>query len=132
MGNFGTADKIIVNRTKASRNAEVARAVRKTRDRLSQQAGSPVYDRELLKLHARSILGSTPAISVLILLIAAGGQFAGMGKEILVWAPVSILCHLGLAAIARRVDRAEVADIDVATTQRTFLFGHFVSWISWA
>ena len=36
-----TADKFIVDRRKRHRNSDVARAVRKTRDRLSQQAGNP-------------------------------------------------------------------------------------------
>ena len=52
------ADKNIVDRTKAPRNREVAHAVRRTRDRLSQTQGNPVFDRELLKLHARAIINS--------------------------------------------------------------------------
>ena len=47
-----SADKNIVDRRRPHRNSDVARAVRKTRDRLSQQVGNPVFDRELLKLHA--------------------------------------------------------------------------------
>ncbi|TIX08035.1 MAG: sensor histidine kinase, partial [Mesorhizobium sp.] len=53
-----TADKFIVDRRKPHRNSDVARAVRKTRDRLSQQAGSLDFDRELLKLHARAMVVS--------------------------------------------------------------------------
>ena len=51
-----SADKNIVDRRKPHRNSDVARAVRKTRDRLSQQAGNPVFDRELLKLHASAMI----------------------------------------------------------------------------
>ena len=51
-----SADKNIVDRRKPHRNSDVARAVRKTRDRLSQQAGNPVFDRELLKLHASTMI----------------------------------------------------------------------------
>ena len=50
-----TADKIIVDRRKPHRNSDVARAVRKTRDRLAQQPGNVTFDRELLKLHARAM-----------------------------------------------------------------------------
>ena len=67
-----SADKIIVDRRKPHRNSDVARAVRKTRDRLSQQAGNPVFDRELLKLHARAMINSATAIPLLVLLIGGG------------------------------------------------------------
>ncbi len=76
-----TADKNIVDRSKRHRNSDVARAVKKTRDRLSQQAGNPDFDRELLKLHARAMLGSATAIPLLVVTIAAAGLFAGMGGK---------------------------------------------------
>jgi two-component system, cell cycle sensor histidine kinase PleC len=41
------ADKNILDLTKAHRNSDVARAVRRTRDRLSQKSGNPDFDREL-------------------------------------------------------------------------------------
>ena len=68
-----SADKNIVDRRKPHRNSDVARAVRKTRDRLSQQAGNPVFDRELLKLHASAMISSALAIPLLVLLIGAAG-----------------------------------------------------------
>ena len=46
-----------MDRRKRHRNSDVARAVRKTRDRLSQQVGNLDFDRELLKLHARAVAG---------------------------------------------------------------------------
>ncbi|RUX96961.1 sensor histidine kinase, partial [Mesorhizobium sp. M7A.F.Ca.CA.004.04.1.1] len=77
-----TADKFIVDRRKPHRNSDVARAVRKTRDRLSQQAGNPDFDRELLKLHARAMTSGAIAIPLLVLAIAAAGRLAGIGNEI--------------------------------------------------
>ena len=57
-----TADKFIVDRRKPHRNSDVSRALRRTRDRLSQQAGNPRFDRELLKIHAQAIMDSATAI----------------------------------------------------------------------
>ena len=57
-----TADKFIVDRRKSHRNSDVQRAVRKTRERLSQRAGQSSFDRELLSLHARAIIASASAI----------------------------------------------------------------------
>ena len=128
----GTADKNIVDRTSAHRNRDVAKAVRKTRDRLSQRAGNPTFDRELLKLHARAMVTSAPAIPLLVILVGAGGMFIGLGTEILLWGAITILCYGGLALLARRVDRAEPADIDPQKVSRQFLFAHVVSGLGWA
>lgn len=126
------ADKFIVDRRKAHRNTDVAKAVRRTRDRLAQQAGSPAYDRELLKLHARAVLHSAAAIPLLVLVIGAGGMFLGMTRDIIIWAIITLACYAGLALVARKVDSAENADIDPITWRRRFLIGHFVSGLGWA
>ncbi|MGE0499486.1 MAG: sensor histidine kinase [Rhizobiaceae bacterium] len=127
-----SADKFIVDRTKAHRNSDVAKAVRRTRDRLSQQAGNPDFDRELLKMHARSIVHSAPAIPALVLLVGAGGIFYGIAAEVLIWAVVTVALYAGLALLARRADRIEAPDLDAAATRRHFLIAHFASGIGWA
>ena len=127
-----TADKNIVDRTKAHRNNDVARAVRRTRDRLSQKAGNPAFDRELLKLHAHAMVNSATAIPLLVLLIAAAGLFAGMSGDVLIWALITVTCYFGLAILARRVDGTDAADIVPTTTRRDFLAAHFASGIGWA
>jgi two-component system cell cycle sensor histidine kinase PleC len=126
-----TADKIIVDRSKRHRNSDVARAVRKTRDRLSQQAGNPDFDRELLKLHASAMIGSATAIPLLVVAIAVAGLFAGLSEQVLVWALLTVSCYTGLTLIARRLDETETARIKPAQTRRNFLFAHFVSGLGW-
>ncbi len=127
-----TADKNIVDRSKPHRNSDVARAVKRTRDRLSQQAGNPDFDRELLKLHARAMVSGVTAIPLLVVAIAAAGLFAGMGVEILVWALLAVSFYTALALIARRIDRKETADVHPDRARRDFLIAHFVSGLGWA
>jgi two-component system cell cycle sensor histidine kinase PleC len=127
-----TADKIIVDRRKPHRNTDVARAVRKTRERLSQRAGSPAFDRELIKLHAHAIVNSATAIPLLVLLVAAAGLFIGMSGDILVWAFCTVLFYAVLAVTARRLDQTEAARIDVPAATRNLLVGHFFSGLGWA
>lgn len=127
-----SADKNIVDRTKAHRNTDVARAVRRMRDRLSQKAGNPAFDREMLKLHARAMINSATAIPLLVILIAAAGLTSGMDISILVWALITVACYAGLAILARRVDQADTASIDAVKTTRLLLAGHFVSGFGWA
>ncbi|MEO3387425.1 HAMP domain-containing sensor histidine kinase [Mesorhizobium sp. CAU 1741] len=125
-------DKNIVDRTRAHRNPDVARAVRRTRDRLSQQAGNPVFDRELLKLHARAMVNTALAIPLLVMVVSVAGLLVGVGMNMAVWALVTITCYGGLALIARKVDRTEQSDLESDKVRRGFLLGHFVSGLGWA
>ena len=127
-----STDKNIVDRTKAHRNSEVARAIRKTRDQLSQNPGNPVFDRELLKHHAHAMISSATAIPLLVMVIATGGVFAGLGAEVLVWALLAVTCYMGLGYFAYRVDRGDGEKLDVEKTRRWFLVAHFVSGLGWA
>jgi two-component system cell cycle sensor histidine kinase PleC len=126
------ADKNIVDRTKASRNSDVARTVRRTRDRLSQQAGNPLFDRELLKLHARAMVTTAMAIPLLVMLVSVAGLIVGVGVNMVIWALVTTTCYAGLAFIARKVDRTEQADLKPEVVRRGFLLGHFVTGLGWA
>ncbi|MER9680953.1 HAMP domain-containing histidine kinase [Mesorhizobium sp. M0184] len=125
-----SADKFIVDRRKRHRNSDVARAVRKTRDRLSQQAGNPDFDRELLKLHAVSMTGGVIVIPLLVLATAAAGLLAGIGKEIGVWALFTFICYTIVAFMARRVTQA--SELNPLETHRDFLIGHFLCGLGWA
>ncbi|MER9233697.1 HAMP domain-containing histidine kinase [Mesorhizobium sp. M0622] len=125
-----TADKFIVDRRKRHRNSDVARAVRKTRDRLSQQAGNPDFDRELLKLHARSMTGGAIIIPLLVLAIAAAGLLAGIGTEIGVWALFTFTCYTIVAFMARRITQA--SELNPLETHRDFLIAHFLCGLGWA
>ncbi|TPI63167.1 HAMP domain-containing histidine kinase [Mesorhizobium sp. B3-1-7] len=127
-----TADKFIVDRRKPHRNSDVARAVRKTRDRLSQQAGSLDFDRELLKLHARAMVVGAVAIPLLVLAVAAVGRLAGMDSQVTIWALSMLLCYAIVAFMARRVERTDAAELDPAQTHRDFLIGHFLCGLGWA
>jgi len=127
-----TADKNIVDRTKAHRNSDVAKAIRRTRDRLAQQAGSPAYDRELIKLHARAIINSAPAIPLLVLIIWAVSLIAGMTQDFLAWGLLTLVCYAGLALVAKRTNELDAENIDPVAWRRRFLFGHFFSGLGWA
>ncbi|MFA6031457.1 MAG: HAMP domain-containing sensor histidine kinase [Myxococcota bacterium] len=126
-----TADKFIVDRRKRHRNSDVARAVRKTRDRLSQQAGNPDFDRELIKLHARAMTGGAIAIPLLVLAIAAGGRIAGVGNEIGLWALFTLTCYTVIALMARRIERTQASDLNPLYARREFLIGHFLCGLGW-
>ena len=125
-------DKNIVDRTRARRNSDVARAVRRTRDRLSERAGNPVYDRELIKLHADASAKTVLAVPLLVLAICIAGLFAGVGPEMGVWAATTMTCYGGLWLVARKVVRTDAADLETDKVRRAFLVAHAVSGLGWA
>jgi two-component system cell cycle sensor histidine kinase PleC len=128
-----TADKNIVDRRKPHRNTDVSRAVRKMRDRLSQQSGSHDFDRDLLKLHARAMIGGATAIPLLVVAIAAAGLAAGMGLNIVTWALLTVSCYAGLALFARKIDRIDAAELlKPQQCRNNFLAAHFLSGLGWA
>ena len=121
-----------MDRTNARRNTEVARAIRKTRDQLSQKSGNPVFDRELLKHHAHAMINSATAIPLLVTVIAMGGVFAGLGVKALIWALLAVVCYTGLGFFAYRVSKGDAAKLDVERTRLWFLAAHFASGLGWA
>lgn len=127
-----STDKIIVDRRKKHRNTEVKRVVRKTRDRLSNTHGNPVFDRELLKLHARAIMNVGIAMPLLVVLVATAGLLFGIGGSVLIWALVTATTYASLAYYAQKIDRADATTIDVDKAKRLFLMGHLATGVGWA
>ncbi|PZO74539.1 MAG: two-component sensor histidine kinase [Mesorhizobium amorphae] len=128
----GSPDKNIVDRTQAHRNSEVAKTVRRTRDRLSQQAGSPTYDRELLKIHASAVTGAGLAVPVLVAAVTVALVLAGMGKGALLWALVTLACHAVLLVVANRVKGANLSQFDPVRLRHVFLLAHGLGGLGWA
>jgi len=125
-----SADKNIVDRTKTRRNPDVARTVREARDRLAQQPGNPLFDREMLRLHARALTGSAVVVPLLTVAVALGGLFAGMGVIVIVWAATAAATYAGLAAYAQRAGRS--GDLDESAVRTRFLALHAATGLCWA
>lgn len=126
------ADKFIVDRRKPHRNSDVARAVRKTRDRLSHQAGSPTFDADMLKIHARAIISSAPAVLLLLLAVAMFGVLIDIPVQAAIWLFPTAGSYLGLFLVSRHLEQIEREDIDIRHTRRQFLTLHFIGGVGWA
>ena len=126
-----STDKIIVDRRKAHRATEVARTVRQTREKLAQRVGSPAYDRELLKLHARSISTSSLPLMLLIGAIALVGVSLGASQTLLIWFGLAIAAYIGLARFAQKIDRTDLSKVPPESTRNTFFIWHAVTGLAW-
>ncbi|RFC64885.1 MULTISPECIES: sensor histidine kinase [Mesorhizobium] len=125
------ADKFVVDRRKVSRNKDVAHAVKKTRERLSQGSGNPLFDRELVKLHANAMVNYFPVVPFLSIVLTVAAVVNGADRTLFIWPLLTAICYLPLAVIARRCSRTVVTDIKVTVSQHDFLLAHFVSGLSW-
>ncbi|WP_274424097.1 sensor histidine kinase [Chelativorans sp. YIM 93263] len=126
------ADKFIVDRSKPHRNREVAQAVRRTRDRLSQTSGNPAFDRDMLKIHARAIINSTLVILLFVLAIGAIIFAVGMTQTPPYWVLLAGGSYAALFLLARRVDRLSLGDMNAASLRLQFLCLHFLTGVGWA
>ncbi|EKF43843.1 histidine kinase sensor protein [Nitratireductor indicus C115] len=127
-----TADKFIVDRTRPHRNSNVDRTVRLTRDRLSEKAGTPDFNRDMLQLHARSVLKNAVALPLLVIVLCLAGFAIGAGAEAPGWALATTLLYAPLYLMARRTDRLSRNEIEAERTRRGFFLAHFVSGLGWA
>lgn len=124
-------DKIIVDRRKAHHATDVARAVRRTREKLATQEGSPAFDRELIKLHARSIVTSLIPFGLLIAFICTVGLAVG-ANNIVLWTAATLGCYALLALRASRIDRRETVEVNPTQTWRELIIAHAITGISWS
>lgn len=128
---FSTPDKNIVDRRKAHLDRDVARTIRQTREKLSQKAGNPVFDRELLMLHAHAVVQSTMAVVLLVCAVTAIGAYAGMGIPIVIWSGLTVVFYVGLTLYAQSVERLEAAKFDTISVRRNFMIGHALTGLTW-
>lgn len=131
LSSSNTTDKFIVDRRRPHRNSDVARAIRRTRDRLAQQTGNPAQERELVKMHARTIISSFTAIPLLLMVITLAGITLGAGTGLLYWALGAALFYAVLGLIAYHIERMETSAVDLVSARRHLLAGHFVSGLAW-
>ncbi|WP_309084366.1 HAMP domain-containing sensor histidine kinase [Chelativorans sp.] len=132
LNNSFMSDKFIVDRRKPRRQSDVARAVQRTRDRLLQNSGNPVFDREMLKIHARGIINSAPAILLLVLAIGVAGLAIGPARDMLFWGVLTGGSYAGLYLLSRHVDGMALDEMDVRGQRVQFLVLHFLSGLGWA
>ncbi len=127
----GIADKNIVDRTKRTRNPDVARTIRRTRDRLNE-GGTADFTAELLKVHARTMVALIPAIPLILLTVTSIAMLAGFGPQAILWAAVSSAFYGFLGYMAQKLEQTATLDVDVAAWSSRMLVAHVGAGICWA
>ncbi|RLQ88104.1 sensor histidine kinase [Notoacmeibacter ruber] len=128
---IGSADKIIVDRTKRSRNATLARTLREQRDKMRERAGDVHFARTLLLINARTIRSTALFFPVIALAAAALGHYRGTVSIGFLWAFGAILFFLPRQIVAWQVLRQKESKVDLAAYRRLFRLTHFLASLPW-
>lgn len=127
-----SADKNIVDRRKLPRNKDLSVVVRRARDRLMEHAGIRHFERELLFMHTRALIVNAAMLPLFIALIAVAGVLAGFGRDMVVWAGITIGLYMVLGLLARRLEKIGITNEQVKNWQIIYLGGHFLTSMGWA
>lgn len=126
-------DKIIVDRTRTYRNADVVKAVRATRDRLQNGRSVPaVFDREMMILFINAVLQGAAAPPVLVIMTAVAGLYFDAAIGLVAWAFVSLCAYAFLLLMARRASHHLDDEHLVARWKMRFLSAYLLIGICWA
>lgn len=127
----GIADKNIVDRTKRARNPDVAKTIRRTRDRLNE--GAPAdFTAELLRVHAHAMVALTPAIPLIFLIVTGVAMLSGFGPQTILWATVTSSFYGFLGFLARKLENTPIAEVDVNKWSTRLLTAHVAAGMCWA
>ena len=128
---IGSADKIIVDRTKRSRNATLARTLREQRDKMRERSGDVHFARTLLFMDARTVRSTALLFPVIILAVTAVGQYGGTSPISLAWAFAAMLLLLPRQLNAWAALRQKESEISVAFYRRAFRATHILASLAW-
>ncbi len=128
-----STDKIIVDRSRSHRNKAVSKAVRATRERLqSSSKGNQIFDREMIAMHAGSVLQGASIMPLFVVTLTAIGFYLNPNANLFAWALLMLSAHAISLLIARRANRSEISAIDVRKWRRRLLAAQVLIGCGWA
>jgi two-component system, cell cycle sensor histidine kinase PleC len=126
-------DKIIVDRSRTSKNRDVAKAIKTTRERLQTTgniAGS--FEKAMLELHLSSVQQSAAAAPLFIILIGLAGSYLVPSIALFPWMIVSLVVHSFNLLLARKARNAELDNASAGRWRARLLGGQVVAGMCWA
>ena len=126
-------DKIIVYRSRASKNRDTAKAVKDTRERL-QTSGQAIstFEREMMDLHLSSVQQSAAVMPLFIVLVGLTANYFGDSLNLFPWMLASLVVHSGNILLARRARKSNNSAEEAAKWRRRLLAGQIAAGFCWA
>ncbi len=132
MAHLPIDDKNVLDRAKSQRNAELAGAVSRTRNRLRDASIQPHYDRELLVIHVAAIAKFARLIPFFIAAIAFLGIAFGPGFDMVIWAFGALAAYYILTLVSHIVGKQIERGDKLSKSISWMMLGHFISGSAWA
>ncbi len=128
-----SADKNIVDLTRAHRNRAATKAVRTTRERLQSGQGiSPAFDVEILGMHINATLQGAAVIPALLLLAAGFGSYFTSQPEFFIWALFGLTMHALGILVVKRAARTEITPQNQKRWRHILLLAQVAMGSCWA
>jgi two-component system cell cycle sensor histidine kinase PleC len=126
-------DKIIVDRSRASKNRAVARTVKTTRERLQLTGGAASgYDKEMLSAHLSSIQHSAAMLPLFVLLVGIFANYTFEASELFPWMLASLLVHSLNLLLVNKARKADLQPENAAKWRKRLLYGQMLAGFCWA
>ncbi|MDO6963906.1 sensor histidine kinase [Rhizobium alvei] len=126
-------DKIIVDRSRPSRNTDVAKAVKHTRERLQTHGGiSTNFDREMLEVYLSTAKQSAALQPLFVILVGLFSNYFFTTINLFPWMLASLFVHSINILIANRARASTITTDNASTWQRRLLLSQFLTGCCWA
>ncbi|MEL6921393.1 MAG: HAMP domain-containing sensor histidine kinase, partial [Pseudomonadota bacterium] len=100
-------DKIIVDRRRTVRNADLRKTVQRTRDQLAVSTGNATnFLPDILGMFATAVVNSVLAVPLLVMLVCVTAVVIGFGLQVLIWGVVASLAYAITGLVAKHYLRA--------------------------
>jgi two-component system, cell cycle sensor histidine kinase PleC len=126
-------DKIIVYRSRASKNRDTAKAVKDTRERL-QTSGQAIstYEREMMDLHLAAVQQSAAVMPLLIIIVGLTANYFEGNLNLFPWMLASLVVHSANLLLARQARKGNNSAEDAAKWRRRLIAGQLAAGVCWA
>lgn len=126
-------DKIIVDRSRASKNKDVTRTVKMTRERLQLTGGGDSsYDKEMLAAHLSSNQYGAAILPLFILVVGMSANYFFAASNLFPWMLVSLVVHSMTLLLGNKARKADLRAENVATWRWRLLYGQVLIGCCWA
>ena len=125
-------DKIIVDRSRASKNQAVARTIKTTRERL-QTNGSVAsgFDKDMLLLHLSSVQHGAAMLPLFVLLIGVFANYYFVNVNLFAWMLASLFIHSANLVLVMRARKTDLTPENTRSWRRRLLAGQVLAGIAW-
>lgn len=126
-------DKIIVYRSRASRNRDTTKAVKDARERLQSSYQSVgTFEREMMELHLTSVQQGAALMPLFVVVVGLAASYFGEEVNLFPWMMTSLVVHSFYLLLARRARKANTSAEEAAKWRKRLLAAQLLSGLCWA